>query len=448
MKLVDSLKTAIGAAGDLEVDLVALQAVRGLTRYANSEVHQNVVESERSVTARVARGKSVGVASTNALDPASLRRAIDNAAEIARNVPENPDFSGMPAPGKVATLKMHDPKTAALTPTSRVSAISKVFKAADRDGFAVAGAYESSDGEIAVVSSAGVAVGASYTSVSANVVVLGESEGASGFASGCARRSDGVNVPALGDIAINKCRWSKNPREIPPGEYDVILEPPALSEALEWLSYIGMTSRSMEEGTSFLTDRIGQQVADPSFSVYDDPFDREGVAFPFDFEGIPKTRVPIIENGVARGVVHSSHSAIKAGVENTGNAVPGDTGSQGGFPLNISVPKGTIPRERMLEHLGTGLLITRFHYVNGLIDTRNAVLTGMTRDGTFWVENGLVKYPVKNLRFTQPMLEAFSRVDGISRERYTFPSWWSDAGAIVSPSVIVRRFSFTGASDH
>jgi PmbA protein len=448
VKLLDSLVGVVREARDLPVDMFAYSSVTGTTRFANSEVHQNTMEAERSVTVRVARGKSVGVSTTNAVDPASLRRAVEDAAEIARVIPENPEFAGLPVPRRVRSMTLSHPTTAKLTPAARVSTVDKVFRAAEREGFSVAGAYRSTDGEIAIASSTGVAASQTFTTVAANVVVMGESDGASGYAGAASRDATTVDVPALGGIATNKCRWSKDPREIPPGEYDVLLEPHAFSDVLRWLGWIGMSSRSYEDGTSFFCDRIGKRVAHESLSIYDDPLDAAGMPFPFDFEGMPKSRTPLIEAGVARGVVHSSHSAAKAGVSNTGNAVPGDTGSQGGFPMHLSVRPGRIPVSRMLDRLGTGLLITRFHYVNGLIDTRNAVLTGMTRDGTYWVEGGEVKYPVKNLRFTQPMLEAFSRVDGISRERFTPGVRVGDIGTIIAPSVVVRRFSFTGASDH
>jgi PmbA protein len=141
-----------------------------------------------------------------------------------------------------------------------------------------------------------------------------------------------------------------------------------------------------------------------------------GLAFPFDFEGVPKQKVMLIERGVAKGVVYDSISAYKEGKKSTGHALTPDN-TEGTFALNLFIKGGDSSVDKMIESVKKGILVTRFHYINGLLDTTNALLTGMTRDGTFWVEDGKIKHGIKNLRFTESMLKAFSNIQKISQER-------------------------------
>jgi PmbA protein len=384
------------------------------------------------------------VASTNSFIQGDLKKALSNAVEIAKNQRENPHFPGLPSRQPISSLDTHFEKTARFTPIQRAQEVKKIFDKAKVHDLTAAGSFSTGESEIAVVNNKGVACYQPLTSTFINLVVTGDNS--SGYADFLSRNVDDVDVENLAQIAIQKCLDSKNPQGLEPGEYDVVLEPTAVAALLEWMNYIGFGSKSFQEGTSFLSNRIGKKIMGENVTIYDDGNDQSAIAFPFDFEGVPKQRVPLIEAGVAKGVVYDSVSAHKDKVKSTGHALTPDS-SEGALALNLFIQGGDSSVEKMIESTERGLLVTRFHYINGLIDTTNALLTGMTRDGTFLIEKGKVKHGVKNLRFTESMLKAFSNVAQISADVKLVNSWWADVGCVVAPAMLVKNFKFTGKTE-
>jgi predicted Zn-dependent protease len=165
-------------------------------------------------------------------------------------------------------------------------------------------------------------------------------------------------------------------------------------------------------------------------------------------EGVPKKKVMYVDKGVVGGPVYDRASAKKAGKRSTGHAVTPDQASEGAYGANIFVKPGKVRRDKMIEGVRRGILVTRFHYINGLIDTRNSVLTGMTRDGTFLIENGEIKSGIKNLRFTDNIMKAFKSVKAISREVERVESWWSAVGCMTVPTIHLGKFRFSGKTEH
>ena len=443
-KILDTLDSVIKKSEADQTEAVYIGGESGLTRFANSTIHQNVFEANSKVYFRAALGKKIGVASTNSFTKADLGKTLSNATEIAKNQKENPDFTGLPSQEKVLSLNTYFEKTAHFTPIQRAQEIKKIFDKAKVHDLTAAGSFSTGESEIAVVNTNGVACYQPLTSSFINIVVTGDNS--SGYADCLSRDVDDVKVEHLSGIAIQKCLESKDPKDLEPGEYDVVLEPTAVAALLEWMNYIGFGSKPFQEGTSFLSNRIGQKIMGENITIYDDGKDQSAIAFPFDFEGVPKQKVTLIEGGVARGVVYDSISAHKDKVKSTGHALTPDS-AEGALPLNLFIEEGDSSVDKMIGSVERGLLITRFHYINGLLDTTNALLTGMTRDGTFWIENGKVKHGVKNLRFTESMLKAFSNVAQISQEKKIVNSWWGDLGCVVAPAMLMKNFKFTGKTE-
>ena len=197
---------------------------------------------------------------------------------------------------------------------------------------------------------------------------------------------------------------------------------------------------------SFMADRIGEKVMGDLVTIHDDGTDPTGVPIPFDFEGVPKRKVTIIENGVARGPVYDSVTAAKDGVESTGHG--GLAVFRGGPSCsNLFIAEGDSEFDDLLAAVKRGLLVTRFHYINGLLDTKKALFTGMTRDGTFLIENGKITKAVKNLRFNDSMLRAYSNVEAVTKKRGVAGRNWGGIGSITAPSVLIRDFKFTGTTE-
>ncbi len=214
----------------------------------------------------------------------------------------------------------------------------------------------------------------------------------------------------------------------------MILEPVAVGELVTFLGYLGMGALALQEGRSFLTGKLGGKVAGDNVTIWDDGTDGRGLAMPFDWEGQPKRKVTLIENGIGRGVVYDSYTATREKRETTGHALPAPN-TAGPLPLNMFLAPGEASLDEMVASTRRGILVTRFHYVN-VVHERETILTGMTRDGTFLIENGKRTKPLKNLRFTQSVLGALSMVEMIGKE-------CALAEYAYVPALKVGKFSFT-----
>ena len=444
-KLIAKLEKALGFSEADETEIAYIGTESGLTRFANSYIHQNVHENDRRIYFRAVLGRRVGVASTNSIVLDDLKKTAANAVEIARTQPENPNFPGLPKPAKYKALNTFDSDTARFGPGDRARVVKKVIAEAARKNFTVAGSCAIGSGEIAVLNSHGLRAYQPITSCAFSVIAM--SDTSSGYAAGTSRHVADIDFRALARKAVDKCDRSQSPMSVEPGEYEVILEPPAIAEILEWLSWVSLGSKSFLQKTSFLTGKIGKKVTSDKISLYDNALDDRSNAFPFDFEGVPKKRASFISKGIGKGVVYDRASARRAKTKSTGHALPPDESSEGALPLNVFMAPGTAKREAMISKVKKGILVTRFHYINGLIDTRNSVMTGMTRDGTFLIENGEITRGIKNLRFTDSIMRALSSVVALSRETERVASWWSGVGCMTVPTLHLGSFKFSGKTE-
>jgi PmbA protein len=274
--------------------------------------------------------------------------------------------------------------------------------------------------------------------------VVSGGDGGAGFAEVTAPRLSEFDPSEIGDRAFAKARDSQGPRDLEPGTYEVVLEPPATATLLGFLAYIGFSGRAIAEGRSCFSGRLGQKLMDEKVTIYDDALSPQTIGLPFDFEGTPKRRTALVDSGVAVTGVHDRRSAGQEGVEPTGHALP-PPNTEGAFPLNLFLEPGEATGEEMIAATERGLLVTRFHYSN-IVHPREAVITGMTRDGTWLIEDGQVKHPVKNFRFTQSIIEALRDVDMIGRDTEIASEFFFSASRV--PALRVKAFSFTGRSDH
>jgi len=434
---------ALNLADQAEAVFAASES--GLTRFANSVIHQNVAETQNKVYFRVAIGKKLGVASTNSLSRGDLKAAYRTAVKIGRAQKENPDFVSLPGPGTYPTVETYFDRTAKFTPRSRALKVRSVIQTAARKNCTVAGSLATASGEVAVVNTRGVAAYQPLTSASLSVIAIGGNS--SGYAEGLSRDVEQVDVRAVAKAAVDKAVRCADPVVLPPGEYEVILEPAAVAALMEWINYIGFGSKAMLDGTSFMCGKIGQRVTGEAITVYDDGTDTAGVALPFDFEGVPKRRVELITQGVAKGVVYDTLTAARGKAASTGHALTPDSSAEGALALNLFVAGGTSSLPDMIAGVADGLLVTRFHYINGFLDTPNAVLTGMTRDGLMRIKNGRLRGGVKNLRFTDSMLRAFGTVKALSIQRQCINAWWDSLGCITAPAMHLGSFRFSGQTD-
>ncbi|MBM3275324.1 MAG: TldD/PmbA family protein, partial [Candidatus Sericytochromatia bacterium] len=268
-------------------------------------------------------------------------------------------------------------------------------------------------------------------------VVMGDDS--SGYASRLDMDADAIDGEAAGHEAIATAVRGRGPVGVEPGPWTVVLEEYAVADMLAYLAFIGLGAMSYQQGASFASGRLGELVCAQAVSIWDDGLDAHGVVSPFDYEGVPRRNVSLIDRGVARNVVYDSFTASRQARESTGHALPAPN-PFGPFPCNMFMAGGDATREGLLKGIDRGLWVTRFHYVN-VMDPKAAVITGMTRNGTFLIEDGQLARPVKNLRFTEEILGALSRVTSVSRDTRLLPAWF---GAIRCPAIRIDGFTFSG----
>jgi predicted Zn-dependent protease len=274
-----------------------------------------------------------------------------------------------------------------------------------------------------------------------------ENEKSSSYASFVARDPDQLDVDSLAAEAVKKIS-KEEPIQIEPGEYEVILEPYAVSEFLSFLGYLGFHALAVQEGRSFFSNRFGEKMVDEKVTIYDDGLDSEGLQVPFDFEGIPKKKVTFFERGAAKEVTYDSFTAGREGKDSTGHGLIAPN-TAGPIPVNLFMKEGESSLGEMIQSVRRGIYVTRFHYTN-VVEPMKAVITGMTRDGTFLIEGGEMTRPIKNLRFTESILKALSRVAAISKDRKicsegTVYSRRFVTGT-VAPAIKIDGFYFSGVS--
>ncbi|MCC6443924.1 MAG: TldD/PmbA family protein [Armatimonadetes bacterium] len=430
--LMDALSHAGGTA---QVALSSGES--GLTRYANSVIHQNVSERNVGLSVRAVVGKKIGYARTNSLEKEAVKATVEKAFRFASFQQENPDFVSLPGPRPVPEAEDFSEETASVTPERRADLAGKVLALARKSSVGAAGALSTGYGEYAVANSLGIA--AYHRSASAHMSLVGIAEdGGFGYADRMASDIARIDADGLAEEGVRRALDSRNPADIAPGEYDVVLLPYAAADLLEFLGYLGFSALAVQEERSFLCGKFGRKVCGDNITIWDDGLDSRGRITPFDPEGVPKQRVDLITRGVAQACVYDSYTAYKEGKESTGHG-SGGAGTWGPYPGNMLLEPGSATVEEMIASTGEGLLVTRFHYTN-VIHPIQTIITGMTRDGTFRIENGKIAGPVRNLRFTESALGALSRVETIGRDMKL-------QGSACVPALKIKGFRFTGATE-
>ena len=428
-----------------QAEIVLISEDTKLTRFANNEIHQNVAERNVEVHVRVAIGQRVGTASGNGVDDDSLRRLVEQATTVARLQRENPDFPGFPGPHTVAGGQTgFSEDTASTSPELRADKVGEVCRRSLAAGFTAAGACSTSLVETAVASSLGTWAFRPRTHARLLTVVSGETS--SGYALRQGTAFSTLDAEAVGQEATAKAERGRDPGDIDPGQYDVVLEPYATEDIIRFIAYLGLTGRSVVEKTSFATGKLGERLLGDTLTLRDDPLSEEGLPQPFDYEGVPKRPLTLVNRGVVEAVTYDSLTASKAKTETTGHAMLGPYASfYGPVGTNLVLEPGPSSVDDLIRGIDKGLLISRFWYTR-TVHPLTVTVTGMTRDSMFLIEKGEVTRPVKSLRFTQSYLTALNQIAGTGHRAHLV----GDAlGApIRAPHLALHNFTFTGKSEY
>ncbi len=415
---------------------------KALTRFANNIIHQNLAVDNNSLRIRLQKGKKDGVVSINLFaDEDKISEAVERAKEIVEHSGENAELLPMLGPQTYREVERFCRKTAELSPADRAAIVAKAAAECEKNNFSAAGIVENSADIIGLANSKGLFAFWSGTGFTFSITVTGKD--GSGWAESLGWTIDHTNPENDIDEAIRIARENQNPRDIAPGKYTVVLTPAAVGDLLSFMAIYGFNARMHLEGRSFLTGKLGQKVFDEKITITDDAYHEVYAGIPFDFEGVPRQSVVLIENGVLKNLVADRWTAGKMGIEPTGHGLP-QPNRWGAIPANIVVKPGDTSMEDMIKSVKRGLLITHFHYTN-VSELSKLTITGMTRDGVFMIENGEVAYPVKNLRFTQPTTETFNNVIAVGNEPKRVAGFFF--GGAYTPAMLIDNFNFSSTTE-
>lgn len=429
---LEFLENVIEMSSASQTEAVLEATKHSLTRFAGNQIHQNVSASNCKLSIRSIDNGHIGNASTNRFDKDSLRQALEwarNVAASGRIPAEPPEFAG---PQEYAGIDNHFPTTAEFSPGERAEMAGRLVDACSSKSAEAAGAVSNSETIVAIANSNGLR--AYHALTDANFTATVSAEDSTGWCDCCAADASTLDADERGRTALGRALAGRNPRKIDPGRYTVILEEAAVKDFIDFLCWLGFGAQAFEEGRSFMCGKIGKKITGDNITIIDDAYHFLSAGIPFDYEGMPRQRVVLVENGVAGAAVYDRAYAARAKRASTGHALPAGF-TYGPLPLDVSMEPGDVSAEQMLRSVERGLLVTRFWYCR-VVDPAKTLLTGQTRDGTFLVEDGKIVCGVKDMRFNENILDAFSRAEMISKDARR-------VGSTIVPSMKIADFRFT-----
>jgi PmbA protein len=425
LKLSDADET------EVEIDL----SVDALTRFANNTIHQNVAEHTLGISVRVVLDGRTARATTNKTDDDSLRRVIAVASSLARNEPVNPDLLPLLRRQKYKKVDRFVRATAEATPEVRAKAVARVCEFADKQKQTAAGIFATGYDRTLLANSKGLLARHDQTEAQFSITIL-ESD-SSGWAKSSSADISDIDPDALAASASHKSAMSRNPVELNPGHYTAILEPSATLDFVGSLFY-DFSATAVHDKRSCLNDRMGRQVFGDNITLWDDVYHPLQVGPEYDGEGMPRQRVLLIEGGVPQNLVYSRASAKKMKAKPTGHGftLPNEHGEA---PTNLVFAGGDKSVAEMIASTERGVLVTRLWYIRE-VEPYEKVITGMTRDGTFLVENGRVVGGIRNFRFNQSIIAALANVEMMGP---SVRASGEESFDMVVPAMKIRNFHFS-----
>jgi len=434
-EIFDRVQAAAKSLGVPEVELLMGARAEALTRFANNTIHQNVAEQANFLSVRTLLEKRTARATTNRLDPDSIRDVVAQAVTLTKAAAPNDDVLPLAAAHPVAPVSRFDPATAGTTPEDRARPVAEAIRLVEGAAQTAAGIYSTEHEVEAIFNSDGAAAWHSETMARFSITAIARDS--SGWAKASATARGALDPLHLARSACEKANLSRAPRELPPGDYVVILEPAATLDLVGQM-FADFSATALEDQHSFLTGRLGTKMFGGNIHIADDCRHPLQSGAPFDGEGVPRRRLALVSGGVAREVAYSRASARRAGVEPTGHgfALPNDVGEA---PMNIVIEGGSTSLDEMIASTGRGILVTRLWYIRE-VDPYEKIMTGMTRDGTFLIEGGRLVCGLKNFRFNQSLVELLNKVEAMSPP---VRASGEEAIDMVVPAMKVRDFHFT-----
>jgi PmbA protein len=420
-------------ADETEVEISAV--TDALTRFANNTIHQNVAEQSLAVSVRTVLDGRTARATTNKTDDDSLRRVVETSKSLARSQPRNPDLLPMLGPQKYSKVSRYFEDTAHATPADRARAVARVTALAEKNKQTAAGIFATGVMQSAIANTKGLFVSLRQTRAEFSITVL--EPDSSGWAKASSPDLHQIEPEAMARSASEKSTASRKPSEAAAGRWTVILEPSAVLDLVGFLFY-DFAGTAMEDQRSCFTKRMGKRILGENITIVDDAYHPLQSGAPFDGEGIPRERVLLLDKGVPKNLVYSRATAKKMKAKPTGHGFPLPN-EMGEAPMNLVFGGGNSSVDEMVRSTERGILVTRLWYIRE-VDPYEKVFTGMTRDGTFLVQDGKVAGGIRNFRFNQSILEMLSNVEMMGA---AVRAAGEESFEMVVPPMKVRNFHFS-----
>jgi predicted Zn-dependent protease len=433
-----------------EVEALFYGGKSALTRFANNTIHQNVAEENYGVSVRTAFGGRTARATTNKFDGERLKRVVQASEALAKVQQPDPDLLSMPdarTRTMQASPRRHFEQTAAITAEQRADSVSKIVRIATKHKLTTAGIFSTSESVEGIFNSPGLSDWHTQTSSEVSITML--SPDSSGWQKANSPDVRNLDPQALAEIAAKKAIESASPKEISAGKHTVILEPAAVLDMVGFM-FFDFGGLAILDQRSFLNNRVGTKLFGENINISDDVAHPLQSGAPFDGEGVRRQRVPLVENGVVKRLVYARATAEKmknseykdkvSAIAPTGHGFP-IPNEMGEAPMNIvfAAPKEPKTIDQMIASTERGVLVTRLWYIRE-VDPYEKILTGMTRDGTFYVEDGRVRHGIRNFRFNESLIHMLSNVEEIGTP---VRASGEESFDMVVPAMKVREFNFT-----
>ena len=436
-KIISLLREALKKSEAEQTEFVCESEEFYLTRFAENLIHQNMGRSDSTIWCRAILGKKVGVARSNNPTKEGIAELAKEAVEIARNAGEDEDFPGLVKSDKPSSEGGFYQQTFECPANKRADDVLAIVDRAKNDDLILAGSYQTSGTSLCVVNSLGTEQFGKVSEYRFSVTAAAQN-GRSGWSQAAGRDISRFDCTSEAERALDKASFTGEAVTLPDGQYTVILEPDAVANFLLLTAFLGFGGKTLSQKRSFMSDKIGQQIMGINITITEDPDNPLMQYMPFDYEGVPRKKVVMVDNGLAGAGVYDSYYAKLGGTTSTGNALPPDN-NYGPYPKAMVLKAGDATVDEMIKSITNGIYITRFWYLN-FLNPMKTMVTGYTRDGTFLIENGKITRPLTDMRVQQSMVEAFSNTEMVSSQQRLIPQYGT---LMLVPFLKVNNFNLS-----
>ncbi len=441
MKDINSGKELVNKVKNIlknyDFEIIASREKSELTRFAESYIHQNVAEADLNLTVKIINENRIGAVQMNSIDEATISKNIEKAIEVTKVTPKLDYHYQLLTPQSYKIKSKYSKVTADFTPLNRAQLVKQLIKEVNKRGYEAAGAFKTEESTLLVANSKGVFAFDRGTKVDFNCVITRDNSTA--HTSFIDSDVNNFNIKKVTNELLETALKNVEQIEIDPGVYTVILSPEAVAEILNYAGYTAFNGKTIMEGKSFICHNQGKKIFQETITVSDDPFDELTMPLPFDLVGYPREKIYLIKDGVVKDGVYDHLTALKYNRKCTGNTLSPEYASFGALPFNLVMEEGDSTIDEMISDTKKGIYISRFHYVN-ILNPMSIQLTGMTRDGTFLIEDGKLGRAIKNMRFNTSVVDMLKAVDMISKKRQTKEGF---VGPTVAPYLRTNNFTFS-----